>query len=296
MPEDVSARAARVARPAPDRNAALIAVGTTCGIAWAAGCRGYMVELAGPAATVGWWGTFGAILFPGAIVGGLLGWAEALRRAGGRRGWRWLALAPLAFAIAPQLMPGAIAALLTEGLGGAAIAVALMGIGGGYALSRRDHSGPGSSAASSVQPSSRHSPWPGPGSPAPGSPLPNPAGPGLPCWSRPSSLRLPSPRRSHTGPSMRTPNLPPARGPSARRPVPCHSPAGHSPQDTNAPAGPSAYAGGIQSWAGCRGLRHSAQTTQDTAALSGGALSPLPAPPIARRSITSARNAQPPPR
>jgi hypothetical protein len=96
-----------------------------------------MVELAGPASTFEWWGTFGAILLPGAIVGGLLGWAEAIRRAGGRRGWRWLALAPLAFAIAPLLMPGAIAALLTQGLGGGAIAVALMAVGGGYALSRR---------------------------------------------------------------------------------------------------------------------------------------------------------------
>jgi hypothetical protein len=34
-------------------------------------------------------------------------------------------------------MPGAVAALLTQGLGGGAIAVALMAIGGGYALSRR---------------------------------------------------------------------------------------------------------------------------------------------------------------
>jgi len=118
-------------------NAASITIGTICGIAWGAGFRGYMVELAGPNSTVGWWGTFGAILLPGALAGGLLGWAEALRRTGGRRGWRWLALAPLAFAIAPMLSPGAIGILLTQGLGGGAIAVPLMGIGGGYALSRR---------------------------------------------------------------------------------------------------------------------------------------------------------------
>jgi hypothetical protein len=117
--------------------APLVAIGIICGIAWAAGFRSYMVELVGPASTFSWWGTFGAILLPGAIAGGLLGWAEALRRAGGRRGWRWLALAPLALAIAPLIMPGAVAALLTEGLGGGAIAVSLMGIGGGYALSRR---------------------------------------------------------------------------------------------------------------------------------------------------------------
>ena len=137
MPEKESAQASRDASPALHRTAPLVAVGIFCGIAWAAGFRGYMVELAGPASTFEWWGTFGAILLPGAIVGGLLGWAEAFRRAGGRRGWRWLALAPLVFAIAPLLMPGAIAALLTQGLGGGAIAVALMALGGGYALSRR---------------------------------------------------------------------------------------------------------------------------------------------------------------
>jgi len=137
MPEKESAQATRDARPALHRTAPLVAIGLVCGIAWAAGFRSYMVELAGPASTFEWWGTFGAILLPGAAVGGLLGWAETLRRAGGRRGWRWLALAPLAFAIAPLLMPGAVAALLTQGLGGGAVAVALMAIGGGYALSRR---------------------------------------------------------------------------------------------------------------------------------------------------------------
>ncbi|TVU61974.1 hypothetical protein FQP90_12965 [Paenarthrobacter nitroguajacolicus] len=115
----------------------LTALGTTGGIAWAAGFRGYMAELAGPASTVDWWGTFGALILPGAFAGGLLGWAEALRRTGGRQHWRWLALAPLAFAVAPMLLPGAVPALLTQGLGGGAIAVALMAIGGGYALSHR---------------------------------------------------------------------------------------------------------------------------------------------------------------
>lgn len=119
------------------KSGGLIATGTICGIAWAAGFRAYMVELAGPASTFGWWGTFGAILLPGAVTGGLLGWAEALRRTGGRRGWRWLALAPLTLAVAPMLMPGAVADLLTQGLGGGAIAVALMAFGGGYAISGR---------------------------------------------------------------------------------------------------------------------------------------------------------------
>ncbi|MDV8149670.1 hypothetical protein [Arthrobacter sp. B10-11] len=138
MPEKVTSPAPHGTRaPAHLRSAAFVAVGVVCGIAWAAGFRAYMVELAGPASTFSWRGTFGTLLLPGAIAGGLLGWAEALRRSGGRRGWRWLALAPLTFAVAPLFLPGAVTALLTQGLGGGAIAVALMGIGGGYALSGR---------------------------------------------------------------------------------------------------------------------------------------------------------------
>lgn len=137
---------ARTGEPAPEvrgtpatgrRSAALILIGATCGIAWAAGFRGYMGELAGAASTVEWLGTFGTLLLPGAVVGGLLGWAEGIRRAGGRRGWRWLALAPLTFAVAPLLLPGALVALFTEGIGGGAVAVALIALGGGYAISGR---------------------------------------------------------------------------------------------------------------------------------------------------------------
>ena len=69
-----------------------------------------MSELAGAASRFEWFGTFGAIVLPGAIVGGLLGWAHAIRVRGGRPGWRWLALAPLLFAIAPMLMPEALVA------------------------------------------------------------------------------------------------------------------------------------------------------------------------------------------
>ena len=135
---EVSAAAGSRTDPAARTTApTFIGIGAVCGLAWAAGFRAYMVELAGSASSFEWWGTFGAILLPGAVVGALLGWAEAVRSRGGARGWRWLALAPLAFAIAPMLMPGALIAFLTQGLGGGAVAVALMGIGGGYALSRR---------------------------------------------------------------------------------------------------------------------------------------------------------------
>jgi hypothetical protein len=115
----------------------LIAIGATCGVAWAAGFRAYMVELVGTDSTFTWDGTVGAILLPGAVVGGLLGWAESLRRNGDDTRRRWLALSPLVLAVAPLLRPGAVVELFTTGNGGAAIGVVLLGIGGGYAISGR---------------------------------------------------------------------------------------------------------------------------------------------------------------
>jgi hypothetical protein len=112
-----------------------IAVGAVAGLAWAAGFRGFMVEIAGPESTVGWSGTFVGILLPGVVTGALLGWAEHLRQTGGRRGWRWLALAPLTFVAAT---PGVLVSVFTEGgIGGGAIAVPLFAMAGGYAVSGR---------------------------------------------------------------------------------------------------------------------------------------------------------------
>ena len=123
----------------------LIAVGGVCGLAWAAGLRGFMVEIAGSASSVEWVGTFVWILLPGVLTGALLGWAEHLRRTGGRRGWRWLATAPLLFT--GVLVHGTITApggpmagledFLADGLGGGAVGVPLFGMAGGYALSGR---------------------------------------------------------------------------------------------------------------------------------------------------------------
>jgi hypothetical protein len=112
-------------------------LGAIGGIAWAASLRGWMVELVGSASSFAWIPTFAQILLPGAIVGLLLGVADYLRRTGGRRGWRWLAIAPIAFTIAPLLSPGALESLVTTGLGGGAVAVTLIGILGGLAVSRR---------------------------------------------------------------------------------------------------------------------------------------------------------------
>lgn len=127
------------ARPA----AILLAIGGVCGLAWAAGLRGLMAELAAPESTVSWYGTFVQILLPGVVVGALFGWAEHIRRTGGRCGWRWLAVAPLAFTVVVLVSPETFIALLngeplfSGGIGGGAIALPLFGMAGGYALSRR---------------------------------------------------------------------------------------------------------------------------------------------------------------
>lgn len=113
----------------------LIVIGAVCGLAWAAGFRGLMAEIAFPNSTFEWFGTFEGILLPGVVAGGLLGWAEHLRRTGGRRGWRWLALGPLAFLVAT---PGVLVSVVVDGgIGGGAIAIPLFGMAGGYALSGR---------------------------------------------------------------------------------------------------------------------------------------------------------------
>jgi hypothetical protein len=114
-----------------------VLVGAVCGLAWAAAFRAWMAEIAGGASRIDWYGTFVGILAAGVIVGALLGLAEYFRRTGGRRHWRWLALAPLAFAVLPMTMPDALLALVTQGLGGGAVAVALTAIAGGFAVSSR---------------------------------------------------------------------------------------------------------------------------------------------------------------
>lgn len=107
----------------------LVVGGAVCGLAWASAMRGVMAEVAGPESTIGWIGTFEGILLPGAVAGALLGWAEHLRRTGGRR--RWLVAAPLVFVLAT---PGIVVSVFVDGLGGGALAVSLVGMAGGYAL------------------------------------------------------------------------------------------------------------------------------------------------------------------
>jgi hypothetical protein len=114
------------------------AVGALLGLTWAAGFREYMVELAGRRSEVTWYGTFIGVLLPAAAVGGLFGWAEDRRRAGEHLPHRALiAAAPAAIGLLPLTKPGAIATLARNGQGSAAGAVALAGVGGGYAIAGR---------------------------------------------------------------------------------------------------------------------------------------------------------------
>jgi MFS family permease len=129
-----SAEESRVQNPGERPSAAVsVLIGALLGLTWAAGFRGFMVEIAGSDSVFGWYGTFGAVLGSGAIVGGLLGWAEYIRRTGGRPRWRLLALAPLILGLVPLTVPGTIA-LLAQGIGTAGMGVALIAIGLGYAV------------------------------------------------------------------------------------------------------------------------------------------------------------------
>jgi hypothetical protein len=132
---EASATTGSVQRPA--RRAANLLLGGLCGLAWAAGLRGFMAQIAQDASGVSWSGTFGWILLPGLVIGMLLGWAEHLRTTGGRPGWRWLALSPLLFAAILFSNPLGILGIFEGGDGGAAIGVPLYGMAGGYAISGR---------------------------------------------------------------------------------------------------------------------------------------------------------------
>jgi len=121
-----------------NRGVVLVLLGGLCGLAWAAGMRGFMAQLVQEDSSVSWSGTFGYILLPGLLIGLLLGWAEHLRRSGGRHRWRWLALSPLLFAaILFSEGPLGVLGLFEDGLGGGAIGVPLYAMAGGYAISGR---------------------------------------------------------------------------------------------------------------------------------------------------------------
>jgi hypothetical protein len=131
-----------VAKLAIHRKAGLtrrVAIGTFLGLAWGASLRAWMVLLAlkfGEHAQFTWEGTFAAILLPTALVGAMLGGATYVAEASGRKRWRWAILLPLLLVLGPVIVTdNFISILVTTGMGGGAIGVALIGLLGGYAFS-----------------------------------------------------------------------------------------------------------------------------------------------------------------
>lgn len=121
------------ATPAKGRRR-LVVLGGVCGLAWAAGLRGMMAQVAGSDSTVSWELTFVWLLLPGALVGGLLAWSELRRRAGIGNGRRWFVAAPLLFAGVLFSRPADMMGIFANGVGGGAIAIPLIGMAGGYVL------------------------------------------------------------------------------------------------------------------------------------------------------------------
>ena len=115
-----------------------IAVGAVCGLAWSASLRGWMIQIAGDESSFNWLGTFGLILLPGAVLGALLGWAADLQLNGNlsHSRQRWLMASPLVLAAA-LFDPRIFHLLITNGQGGGALAVVVIGVTGAYALSGR---------------------------------------------------------------------------------------------------------------------------------------------------------------
>ena len=133
MSADTERPARALAPPAArHRNASVVLIGALIGLTWSAALRGWMVQLAGEESTVTWL-TLGFLLFPGALVGALLGTAAAAH-AGGRSPRRILVWAPLLLA-AVLLNPTMLLLLLREGYGGGSLMVVAIGLTAGYALS-----------------------------------------------------------------------------------------------------------------------------------------------------------------
>jgi len=129
------------AAPAAGRSALVrrVLVGGFLGLAWGASLRAWMALLAVELVDrprVTWLGAFGGILLPAAVVGALLGAAAYDAATSQSKRWRWAILSPLVLAIAAAVATeNFVSRLITTGMGGGAIGVALIGLLGGFALS-----------------------------------------------------------------------------------------------------------------------------------------------------------------
>lgn len=114
-------------------------VGACLGLAWGAALRAWMVILAlnfGESPKFTWRGTFGGILLPAALVGSWLGAASHAAETSTSKRWRWVVSSPLLLVLGAALgTKNFLSILITTGMGGGAIGVAMIGMLGGYGLS-----------------------------------------------------------------------------------------------------------------------------------------------------------------
>jgi hypothetical protein len=134
----MSATTMNLSRVGTEHQAAahLALVGAGCGLAWSCALRGWMMAVAGPESTVTWAGTFGGVLAPAAVVGGLLGWAEARRRAG-KPTSGWLVASPVLLGLAPLAVPGVLDSLMTTGQGSGALGMVMLAMLAGSSTAGR---------------------------------------------------------------------------------------------------------------------------------------------------------------
>jgi len=116
------------------RPSSVVLIGALIGLTWSAALRGWMAQLAGKESSVTWL-TLVFLLFPGALVGALLGHA-ADAQARGRTPRRILVWAPLLLA-AVLLDPTMLLLLLRQGYGGGSLMVVATALSAGYAFTHR---------------------------------------------------------------------------------------------------------------------------------------------------------------
>ncbi len=108
-------------------------LGGVAGAAWSGALRLWMTQLVAESRVTS--ATVTMVLVPGTVVGGLLGYAWHRQRQAPPLS-RWFVAAPLGLAVV-VLVPSYAVRLVTTGQGSGAIAVPLIGMAGGYAVSGR---------------------------------------------------------------------------------------------------------------------------------------------------------------
>lgn len=116
--------------------ARLALAGAGSGLAWSCAMRWWMTAIAGDESTVTMTGTVGGVLVPATVVGGLVGWAEARRRAG-KPPSGWLMASPALLGLAPLAVPGVLGRLVTTGQGSGALGMVALAMLGGSSMSGR---------------------------------------------------------------------------------------------------------------------------------------------------------------